>query len=114
MDDANEVFMETRIDEIAEGIFRLSTFVPDIAPPARFHVQPVPYTGRKSLAVPHRFAANVSPAPGDISILRRHAPGLGEFMLRLAVNDIESALYGSLGGPPIHSPQAFHNGASPG
>ncbi|MDI3306168.1 MAG: MBL fold metallo-hydrolase [Acetobacteraceae bacterium] len=28
--------MGTRIDEIAEGIFRLSTFVPEIAPPAGF------------------------------------------------------------------------------
>jgi flavorubredoxin len=28
--------METRIHEIAHGIFRLSTFVPDIAPPAGF------------------------------------------------------------------------------
>ena len=28
--------METRISEIAEGIYRLSTFVPDIAPPAGF------------------------------------------------------------------------------
>jgi len=28
--------METRVDEIADGIFRLSTFVPDIAPPAGF------------------------------------------------------------------------------
>lgn len=28
--------METKIDEIADGIFRLSTFVPDIAPPAGF------------------------------------------------------------------------------
>lgn len=28
--------METRIDEIADGIYRLSTFVPDIAPPAGF------------------------------------------------------------------------------
>ncbi len=27
---------ETRIDEIADGIYRLSTFVPDIAPPAGF------------------------------------------------------------------------------
>ena len=26
--------METRIDEIASGIYRLSTFVPQIAPPA--------------------------------------------------------------------------------
>jgi len=28
--------METKIDEIATGIYRLSTFVPDIAPPAGF------------------------------------------------------------------------------
>ncbi|HET7847770.1 MAG TPA: MBL fold metallo-hydrolase [Pseudolabrys sp.] len=28
--------LQTRIDEIADGIFRLSTFVPDIAPPAGF------------------------------------------------------------------------------
>jgi flavorubredoxin len=28
--------MDTRIDEIAEGIYRLSTFVPEIAPPAGF------------------------------------------------------------------------------
>ena len=28
--------METRTDEIASGVFRLSTFVPDIAPPAGF------------------------------------------------------------------------------
>lgn len=28
--------METRIDEIGDGIYRLSTFVPDIAPPAGF------------------------------------------------------------------------------
>lgn len=28
--------METKIDEIAEGIYRLSTYVPDIAPPAGF------------------------------------------------------------------------------
>jgi flavorubredoxin len=28
--------METRINEIASGIYRLSTFVPEIAPPAGF------------------------------------------------------------------------------
>ena len=28
--------METRISEITDGIFRLSTFVPEIAPPAGF------------------------------------------------------------------------------
>src|SRR3954463_7250298 len=31
-----ETVMETKIAEIADGIFRLSTFVPDIAPPAGF------------------------------------------------------------------------------
>jgi flavorubredoxin len=31
-----EEIMETRINEIAEGVYRLSTFVPDIAPPAGF------------------------------------------------------------------------------
>src|ERR1041384_4590866 len=31
-----EAAMETRITEIADGIFRLSTFVADIAPPAGF------------------------------------------------------------------------------
>jgi flavorubredoxin len=31
-----EEFMDTRISEIANGIYRLSTFVPDIAPPAGF------------------------------------------------------------------------------
>ena len=28
--------METKIDEIADGIYRLSTWVPEIAPPAGF------------------------------------------------------------------------------
>ena len=28
--------METRIDEIADGIYRLSTLVPEVAPPAGF------------------------------------------------------------------------------
>jgi flavorubredoxin len=32
----SEKIMETRIDEIADGIYRLSTFVPDVAPPAGF------------------------------------------------------------------------------
>ena len=28
--------MDAKIDEIADGIFRISMFVPDIAPPAGF------------------------------------------------------------------------------
>ena len=35
-DDHMETIMETKINEIADGIFRLSTFVPGIAPPAGF------------------------------------------------------------------------------
>jgi glyoxylase-like metal-dependent hydrolase (beta-lactamase superfamily II) len=31
-----EEFMETKVSEIASGIYRLSTYVPDIAPPAGF------------------------------------------------------------------------------
>src|SRR5262245_29283311 len=31
-----EITMKTSISEIAEGIYRLSTFVPEIAPPAGF------------------------------------------------------------------------------
>jgi len=31
-----EEFVETKISEIADGIYRLSTYVPDIAPPAGF------------------------------------------------------------------------------
>src|SRR6478736_2705427 len=31
-----EKFMETKVSEIASGIYRLSTYVPDIAPPAGF------------------------------------------------------------------------------
>jgi flavorubredoxin len=34
--EALETTMETKIAEIADGIYRLSTFVPDIAPPAGF------------------------------------------------------------------------------
>jgi flavorubredoxin len=31
-----EQLMTTRLDEIADGIFRISTFVPEVAPPAGF------------------------------------------------------------------------------
>jgi len=30
--------METKISEIADGIYRFSTYVPDIAPPAGFTI----------------------------------------------------------------------------
>ena len=35
-DNCLETVMETKVSEIADGIYRLSTFVPDIAPPAGF------------------------------------------------------------------------------
>jgi flavorubredoxin len=41
--------METRIAEIADGIFRLSTFVPDIAPPAGFTFNQVLVLGDEPL-----------------------------------------------------------------
>ena len=33
---AGEAIVDTRVDEIADGIFRLSTFIPAVAPPAGF------------------------------------------------------------------------------
>jgi flavorubredoxin len=41
--------METRISEISEGIFRLSTFVPDIGPPAGFTFNQFLITGDEPL-----------------------------------------------------------------
>jgi flavorubredoxin len=41
--------METKIDEISDGIFRLSTFVPDIAPPAGFTFNSVLVRGDEPL-----------------------------------------------------------------
>lgn len=41
--------METRISEIADGIYRLSTFVPDIAPPAGFTFNQFLVTGEEPL-----------------------------------------------------------------
>jgi flavorubredoxin len=41
--------METRVDEIADGIFRFSTLVPDIAPPAGFTFNQFVITGDEPL-----------------------------------------------------------------
>lgn len=41
--------LETRVDEIADGIFRLSTLVPDIAPPAGFSFNQFLITGDEPL-----------------------------------------------------------------
>ena len=68
--------METQVDEIATGIYRLSTFVPDIGPD-RLHVQPVPDRRRAAAAVPHR-------APRDVpaGVARRSRPSLPVERLR--------------------------------
>jgi flavorubredoxin len=44
--------METRIDEIAAGIYRLSTFVPEIAPPAGFTFNQFLVLGEEPLLFP--------------------------------------------------------------
>jgi flavorubredoxin len=44
-----EQIMETKIAEIADGIYRLSTFVPDIAPPAGFTFNQFLVTGDEPL-----------------------------------------------------------------
>src|SRR5260370_3532957 len=41
--------LETQVDEIADGIFRLSTLVPDIAPPAGFSFNQFLITGDEPL-----------------------------------------------------------------
>ena len=41
--------METRIDEIGAGIYRLSIFVPDVAPPAGFTFNHFLFTGDEPL-----------------------------------------------------------------
>src|SRR4051794_3552424 len=46
---AQETRMETRISEIADGIYRLSTYVADIAPPAGFTFNQFLVLGDESL-----------------------------------------------------------------
>jgi hypothetical protein len=58
-----EIIMQTRISEIADGIFSLSTFVPDIAPPAGFTFNQFPVIGDEPLHVSHRPAQDVSAQP---------------------------------------------------
>ena len=47
--------METKINEIAHGVYRLSTFIPQV-PPTRPRLQPIPDPGRGAAALPHRHA----------------------------------------------------------
>jgi flavorubredoxin len=44
-----KTIMQTRINEIADGIYRLSTFVPDIAPPAGFTINQFIVMGEEPL-----------------------------------------------------------------
>ena len=55
--------METKISEIADGIYRLSTFVPDIAPPAGFTFNQFLVLGDEPLHVPYRTAQDVPAQP---------------------------------------------------
>ncbi len=55
-----EQVMETRITEIADRIYRLSTFVPDIAPPAGFTFNQFLIAGRRAADVPYRACARCS------------------------------------------------------
>ena len=66
--------METKISEIADGIFRLSTFVPDIGPPAGFTFnqflvlgdEPLLFhTGlRKMFGLTHQAVSRIRPPTG--------------------------------------------------
>ena len=53
--------METKISEIADGIYRLSTYVPDIAPPAGFTFNQFLVVGAPSSAGPGRLRLHEQP-----------------------------------------------------
>jgi hypothetical protein len=55
-----EIFVQTRISEIASGIYRLSTFVPEIVPPAGFCFNQFLVLGDEPLMFQHRLAQDVS------------------------------------------------------
>jgi hypothetical protein len=57
--------MGTSISEIADGIYRLSIFVPDIAPPAGFTFNQFLVLGRRAAPVPHRPAQDVPARVGS-------------------------------------------------
>ena len=52
--------MGPNINEIADGIYRISVFVPDIAPPAGFTFNHFLVLRRRAAPVPHRPAEDVS------------------------------------------------------
>ena len=51
--------MQTTTDEIADGIYRFSTWIPDVSP-GGLHVQPIPRRGRRAAPLPHRPAGACS------------------------------------------------------
>jgi flavorubredoxin len=64
-----QALLETQVDEIADGIFRLSTLVPDIAPPAGFSFNQFLITGDEPLLFhsgPRAMFPLVSAAVGTV------------------------------------------------
>jgi hypothetical protein len=59
--------MNTQIDEIAERIYRFSTFVPEIAAPAGFTFNQYLNRRQRTAAVSLRFAHDVSAGLGGVS-----------------------------------------------
>ena len=55
--------METKISEIADGIYRLSTYRAGHRPARRLHLQPVSGPRRRAADVPHRPAQDVPAQP---------------------------------------------------
>ena len=51
--------METRIDEIADGIYRLSTYMAEVAPSAGFTFNQFLVKARRAAAVPLRHARHL-------------------------------------------------------
>ena len=52
--------MEAKVDEIADGVYRISAYVPDIAPPAGFTYNHFLVLGDEPPALPYRAQAHVS------------------------------------------------------
>ena len=78
--------METRIDEIAPDVFRLSTYVPEVAAPLGFTFNQFVVRGRGAVPVPHRDAGAVPervrrgrpcrrPRPPPLDLLRPRRGG---------------------------------------
>jgi len=75
--------MDTRVSEIADGIFRLSTFVPDIAPPAGFTFNAFLLRGDEPLlfhtGLRKMFASNLDALGRVIDVARLRWVSFGHF-----------------------------------